>query len=544
MAPEQLNGEAVDARTDLFAAGAVLYEMIAGRPAFPGGTMAAQIAATLFADPAPLPGGVGSVVTRALAKRPDERYAAAAEFLRDLRRVDEGQVVAAYPDSLAVLDFENRSADPADAWIGAGIAESLTTDLSRFPGLRLLARPRVIAAAASGGDPTAIGARLGCRWVLSGSVQRAGASLRVLMQLTHVPTERITLQEKVDGGVGEIFAIQDRLAEQARAALALRESSAASAAPAAPDLGAYECYTRGQQRWLRMTKGEFDRAQELFEEAVRQQPEYADALVGLAGVHDMRFTFTTDPGELQQAAAYARRALAASPAHAAARVWLGYALWRLGSVDEALSLLREAAELTSGSQYPSYFTACIRASQSRFADALPAFQRAVELGPGFGFAWLGLGCTHMELGSYDEARWSLGRAIEMETTGLHSTAGAAGCVGECLRREGRLEEARAACLTGLEAVERSDHMYRDTFRSMCLNALGRAALDAGDREGAQAAFHQSVLHLGGRPRTLGGGGLLCQALTGLGRTDEAQALLASRDRGDWSWFWLCDGKGV
>jgi len=537
MAPEQLNGEAVDARTDLFAVGAVLYEMIAGRPAFAGGTMAAQIAATLFAEPAPLPGPDWGIVARALAKRPDERYAAASELLRDLRRLDEGHAVAAYPDSLAVTDFENRSADPKDSWIGAGIAETLTADLSRFAGLRIIPRPRVAAAAGGGQTPSSLGAHLGCRWVLSGSVQRAGDKLRVLMQLTHVPTEGLVLNEKIDGGVDDLFAIQDRLAERAGEALALRDSQAVAATPATPALDAYACYTRGQQHWARMAKGEFDRARELFEEAVRLDPAYADALTGLAAVHDMRFTFTTDPAELLRAEELARAAIAAAPDHGGAHVWLGYARWRRGDAAEALRLVERAADLAPTNHYPPYFAGCIRVSQERHAEAIPLFQRAVQLAPASGFAWVGLGCAHMETGSFDEARWSLDRAIAMETQGLHSTAGAAGLVGECLRREGKLDEARAACLMGLEAVERTDHMYRDTFRSICLNALGRTLRDAADRDGAHAAFHQSVLHLGGRPRTLGGGWLLADALAGLGREDEAKALLASRDRGDWSWFW-------
>jgi serine/threonine-protein kinase len=541
MAPEQLNGETVDARTDLFAVGAVLYEMIAGRPAFAGGTMAAQIAATLFADPEPLAGPLWGIVARALAKRPAERYATASELLRDLRRLDEGHAIAAYPDSLAVLDFENRSADPNDSWIGAGIAETLTADLSRFAGLRMIPRPRVTAAAGEGKTPSSLGSHLGCRWVLSGSVQRAGDKLRVLMQLTHVPTEGLVLNEKIDGSVDDLFTIQDRLAERAGEALALRDSQALPAAAPVKALDAYECYTRGQQHWNRMAKGEFDRARELFEEAVRLDPAYADALTGLAAVHDMRFTFTTDRAELLRADELARAAIAASPDHGGAHVWLGYARWRQGDALEAVRLMERAAALAPSNHYPPYFGACIRVSEGRDAEAVPLFQRAVELAPVAGFAWVGLGCAHMELGRFDEARWSLDRAIALETQGLHSTAGAAGLVGECLRRERKLEEARAACLAGLESVERTDHMYRDTFRAICLNALGRTLRDAGDRDGAHAAFHQCVLHLGGRPRTLGGGWLLADALGGLGREDEEHALLASRDRGDWSWFW---GKGV
>jgi hypothetical protein len=104
-------------------------------------------------------------------------------------------------------------------------------------------------------------------------------------------------------------------------------------------------------------------------------------------------------------------------------------------------------------------------------------------------------------------------------------------------------------MAGLEHVERTDHMYRDTFRAICLNALGRTALDQGDDEAARTAFHQCELHLGGRPRTLGGGFLRTQATAGLATAgggdrllQDARAALAGRRELDWSWLWLCDER--
>lgn len=180
------------------------------------------------------------------------------------------------------------------------------------------------------------------------------------------------------------------------------------------------------------------------------------------------------------------------------------------------------------------------------AAALPLFQEAVTKVPVFGFAWLGLGWAHQELGNTVEAQWSLGKAIALESRTFHATAGAACYLAESLRREGRLEEARARCMEGLDAVERSDHMYRDTLRALCLIVLGRVALDRDDPKAARTAFRQATLHLEGRPRTLGGGSLACQAEAGRAAADRdpgalraAQARLAAHAPGDWSWFWLC-----
>jgi eukaryotic-like serine/threonine-protein kinase len=551
MAPEQLQGEVADLRADLFALGAVLYEMLSGRPAFPGESVAARMGATLFTDPEPVPGAAGdlqAVLRRALARDLDQRYPSASEFLRDLRRLAEGRVVAAFPDSLAILDFVNRSGDQADLWIGAGIAESLSSDLKRSGAIEIVARARVLKAQAlPDARPGEIGAVLGCRWVLAGSFQKLGPSLRVLMEITHVPTDEVTTSEKLDGQVQDLFAMQDQLAERAAAALRLRESEAGTAARPATTLGAYECCTRAQDLWIRMTKGNFDRAEDLFEEAVRIEPAYADALAGLAAVHDMRFTFTTEPAELERAVAFARRAVTAEPKHANAHVWLAYGLWRLGENDEALAVIGRAMELDPTNFYPPYFAGCMHLATGNPTAALPLYQAAVQQGPGFGFAWVGLAHTHLELGHPAEAVWSFERALELESRGFHATAGAAGYLGECLRRQGKLEEARGHCMAGLEHVERTDHMYRDTFRAICLNALGRTALDQGDAEAARTAFHQCELHLGGRPHTLGGGFLRTQAMAGLAAAgggdallQDATAAMARRSELDWSWFWLCD----
>ncbi len=138
MSPEQLRGQPLDERSDLFSLGAVLYEALAGRPAFSGDTPADRIAAILAADVEPLRAtGVapeaGVVLTRALARDPERRYPSAAAFLSDLRALGAGELTASLPDSVAILDFRNLSRDANDDWIGSGFAESLAADLGRLP---------------------------------------------------------------------------------------------------------------------------------------------------------------------------------------------------------------------------------------------------------------------------------------------------------------------------------------------------------------------------------------------------------------------------
>jgi TolB-like protein/tetratricopeptide (TPR) repeat protein len=556
MSPEQLKGQPLDERSDVFSLGAVLYEMLSGARAFPGDSVAEIIASVLSAAPTPrlaatAAADLNAVLDRALARDPSRRYPSAAAFLADLRAAASGEFVAVLPDSIAVVDFENLSKDPADDWIGSGIAESLSADLSRVAGLAVVPRGKMLSVRARldaterESEAASLGRLLACRWVLSGGYQRVGPNLRITAQLTDVATGEAAAGEKLDGTLDGIFGMQDALA--AAVARRLGPGAAAPAPAAPPPIDAFERHARGRRLFLQLEKGSMDQARLLFEQAIGAHPGYAPALAGLASVHAMRFTFMTDPAELETCAGYARRAIDADPELAEPRVWLGYVLFRQGRPDEAFAQERRAMELDPANSYAPYFAGCALGMFGRQGEALALFQRGLAIEPGHIWGWLGLGWMHLDLGAGSEAIFCLEKALELERLqGPHRTAGVAGYLGECLRRLGDPAGARARCLEGLEAVEKSDNMYRDTFRGVCLCALGRSALDAGDAETARVAFHQAAAHLRGRPRTLGGGYLVIQALAGLARAgegapplEEALDLWRSRAGHDFSLMWSC-----
>ena len=550
LAPEQIRGETADARADLFAVGALLYETLTGTPAFPGANAMARLGSTLSRDPAPLPpampDGLARIVVQALARDPGGRPASAGAFLADLLQMMEGRLGSECARSLAVLDFRNLGGNPDDDWIGSGVAESLMADLGRQPGVTLVPRDRALAALAVHTDPLEAGLRLGCGGVLAGACQRAGDTLRITCRLVEVPTGRLTFEMTVDGPVASIFDLQDRLAAAATAALRIGARGAAPAPPRA-GLTAFEAHARGRRQALRFEKGSFDQARALYEEALAAEPAHAGALSGLAMIEALRFTFTTDPADLDRAGDYARRAIAADPGTGEPHVWLGYALMRRNRPDEAIAHFERAMELDAVGYFAPYFMACAETVRGRRAAALALYQRAVDVEPKYAFAWLGVGHAHMELGHLEEARYCFGRAESLENPpGPHATAGVAGYLGETLRRMNRLTEARDACTRGIAAAERSDHMFRDTFRAVGLVGLGRVALRQPDPAAAATAFAQAAEHLRGRTRALAGGHFLVQALAGAaqcggdagaGAFDAAQDLFESRRGHDFSWFW-------
>ena len=558
MSPEQIANAHLDERSDLFQVGAVLYEALGGVPAFPGTTIVERLAAVLTRDPAPLPetvpANLSGIVFRAIQREPRRRYSSAAAFLRDLRAAASGGWVSGGEPTIAVLDFVNASMDAEQAWIATGIAESLNAEFTRVKGLRVVSSDRVHAAASpsesfSSEDRRAavIGQRLGCRWALCGRYTRLGEALRVAIVLVEAATERVVCEVTFDGLLTQVFDIQDRIVAAVVDALALTRDPSSSA-NTTPDMSAYELYARGRRLFLRLEKGSLDQARVYYEQAIEAEAGYALALSGLAGFHAMRFTYTTDRHPLDLAADLARRAVAADAQSADAHNWLGYVLFRRGELETASRELAQARRLQPEWFFPYYFGGIVAHLSRDETGAIGLLQLAVVLEPRQSYPMLALACIQTDVGHYDEALWCFERAavIERNHDGAAQWPGLSGFHAECLRRVGRLDEARTLCLAAIDDVERSDHMYRDSNRVFCLVALGRIALEQDDPDAARAAFRQALAHVHGREHTLAGGWFAVQALAGLARADhdrhvydEAVALNAGRDRYDFSWLYFC-----
>jgi tetratricopeptide (TPR) repeat protein len=578
MAPEQLRGETVAEQADLFATGAVLYEMISGRMAFPGATADERFAAILLRDPDPIEGvdaadELSAILRRGLARKAMDRYPSARDFLREIRLFGGLKVATPQSVTLAALDFASLSPGEASEWMASALPESFASAMARIPGVNVLPREKVMAAAAEVAATAEedvpskldIGQRLGCNTVLSGTFQPGESELSVTVKVTEVATGFGLHEETYRGSPEQILDKSDHLAAALAAALDL---DAPRSTARVPMTEAYECHARGRRLIFSNERGAFDQARILLERAVELDPEYAQALAGLTILHGLAYNWTNDPSHMETARAYASRAIEADPLLAEAYLWRAYANEYQAS-PPVIRDYRKALELDPSSYLAAYFNGTLLGIGRPRGEALEVvallegpsdcddphewlrheavrlLQRSVELNPLFCYAWLALGVNHLELGRVAEARWCLGHAVELEPRSVPPSTGVVGYLAECLRRGGELAEARRRFIEAIESIERSDHMYRDTWRGLFQCGLGKTAIVQGDKDAARVAYTQAVLHLRGRPRARCGGHILIQALAGLSRAgdgaeplDQALDLLHRREGYDFGPTWI------
>jgi len=335
MSPEQVRGDDLDPRTDIFSLGLVLYEMTTGRQAFGGGTGGAIIEAVLTRPPVSVrsinpdvPPRLEAIIDKALHKDRGERYQHAADMLADLQRLkrdfdsgsrdhlgDTQSVPAATAgpassssnpgsrsstqqtgsfraprvsktiSSLAVLPFENASRDPENDYLSDGITGSLINNLATVPKLRVMAQSTVFRYKGREIDPQAVGRELNVRAVLTGRMMQSGGSLRIGTELVDVATGSQLWSAQFDRKPGDIFLIQDEISNEIsgklRLQLTLGEKKKLTKRHT-ENAEAYRLYLQGRHHWNRWTEEGFYKAIEYFEKAVEKDPGYALAHAGVA----------------------------------------------------------------------------------------------------------------------------------------------------------------------------------------------------------------------------------------------------------------------
>ena len=324
MAPEQVMGDAVDTRGDLFAAGAILFEMLAGRPAFNGRNIVEVLHATQYEQPPALTGspavaGVDRVIRKAIAKRPAERPASAeamAEELRAVRGVQSGATpnLAQALTRLVVLPFRVLRPDPETDFLAFSLPDAIATSLSGNPSL--IVRSSVVAArfGVETPDLKALAAEADVDRVVMGTLLRSGDQLRATAQLIEAPGGTLLTSHTVQSSMGDLFRLQDDIARRVSEGLSIPLSGGlAPPTPDSPhDARAYELYLRANE--LARTYDGLPAARDLYQRCLELDPRFAPAWAQLGRCHRVigKYIEAAPDSEMRAEDAF-RRALALSP---------------------------------------------------------------------------------------------------------------------------------------------------------------------------------------------------------------------------------------
>jgi serine/threonine protein kinase/tetratricopeptide (TPR) repeat protein len=295
--PEQLRGQAADHRSDLFALGAVLYEMVSGRRAFHGATPADTLAAVLRGEPSPVPRGLPSalerILGRCLEKEPDQRFHSAHDLGLALESAfatleEVGARERSTTKSVAVLPFKDLARDPANAHLGLGLADATITELALLRSLVVRPTSRILHYQDAPAGPQQAGRELEVDAVVDGSFQRAGSRLRVTVQLVDTQDGHPLWAKKIDASLDDVFLMQDEVsrsvAEALRVELTPAESDRLGKGPATSG-EAYDLYMRGKVRLFRDSLADMVAAVDFFEKARTADPRFALAWAGLADAY-------------------------------------------------------------------------------------------------------------------------------------------------------------------------------------------------------------------------------------------------------------------
>jgi serine/threonine protein kinase/Tfp pilus assembly protein PilF len=558
MSPEQARGLEVDARTDVFSLGVVIYEMVAGRLPFEGSNTN-EILASILSDKEPLPlaryarevpAELERIVSKALRKNRDERYQTIRDLLLDLKSLKQrlefdaeversrppemssdqtmaagtpptlsGQAAQTIPitaslvsrikhhrrsliiallglivgavgltylfyfarpaiaiDSIAVLPLVNASNDPNTEYLSEGITDSIISNLSQLPQLKVMAHSTVFHFKGKDTDPREVGRQLGVRAVMSGRLLQQGDHLIVRTELVNVADGTQLWGAEYDRKLSDVLALQQDISREISEKLRLRltgEDKKRLTEHDTTNAEAYQFYLRGRFFWNKRTADGLRKGIEQFQQAIDRDPNYALGYVGLADSYVLMGVYAggLDSENLPKARAFADRALqidgSSSEAHTSsarinqslwrwaeaekeynraislnpnyptARLWFSFYLRVRGQYDDSLREIKRGQELDPLSPAISDHVAWIYLLKNDLNSGVEQCQRNIELNPNLPGAHHFLGLAYLKQRRYEEAIAEFQRAVELSGR----ASGDLSFLGYCYAVTGRRTEA-------------------------------------------------------------------------------------------------------
>ena len=282
MSPEQATGQPVDARSDIFSFGAVLYELLSGARAFSRASTAEVLSAVLRDEPPPLSttAALERILRRCLSKVPEQRFQSVAELRAAL--ASASATAADEKPSVAVLPFADMSPAKDHEWFGDGLAEEILNALAKISGLKVIARTSAFAFKGKNEDIRRIAETLGVAHILEGSVRKAGNRVRVTAQLITAADGSHLWSERYDRDMDDVFAIQDEIATAIAGALQVKLAVAPRAYIPKPE--AYQELLKARHHLQKWTPNSAALGRQCLERAVALDPSFAQARCELGSV--------------------------------------------------------------------------------------------------------------------------------------------------------------------------------------------------------------------------------------------------------------------
>lgn len=362
MSPEQARGEEVDRRTDIWSLGAMFYEMLSGRRPFEKEKEQALIFSILNDKPTPLsllrsdiPTHIEQVIEKALSKKPSERF----PNVQDLIQALESSLPISLPKttcSIVVLPFDDMSPNRDNEYFSDGLTEEIITDLSQVRELCIISRNSAMALKGTKKNTKTIGKELNVRYVLEGSVRKAGDNLRITAQLIDATTDIHLWAEKYSGKLDDIFDIQEKVSREIVDALKLKLSAKEKqkiAERPIDDVQAYECYLKAQHEIGRWTKEGLERALQYLKNGLDIVGENALLYAGIAYTHLFLMNIGVDIEEnRKKAEEQVKKALALDPGMPKAHAVLGMVhTWYRGTTKNLKEAIYHLKKALAGNPY-------------------------------------------------------------------------------------------------------------------------------------------------------------------------------------------------
>jgi serine/threonine protein kinase/Tfp pilus assembly protein PilF len=520
MSPEQARGLSVDARTDIWSLGCVLYEMVAGRQPFSGATALDTFSAILNREPDSLlvhipegPTQLERIIFRTLRKERDERYHDTGDLLTELkelkndvdleaRRISQGnKQVSSYPTfaetasspfpekSIAVLYLENMNEGSESDYFCAGITEDIITDLSKIRELKVVSRSDVLPFRNKQVNTRQVGEALRVNYILEGTVRKAGNKIRINAQLINVRDGYHLWAERFDRQFEDIFDVQNevsqKIADALKVSLTTSEKQLLAKKPT-DDLRAYDFYMRARELLYQKGKRNTEQAILMFENALEIDPAFAAAYAGLAEAYSYMYEwYDGNPAWLGKAIEMDQKALSLEPSSFDAQFGIAMVYFHQKRFAESKRTIERI--LKENSQFhPGYLRlGMIAELLGDLNSALQHYRQAAEVKPHDEDAWRFLVGVYRRLGKVDAAEKAALKVIEITSRKLEASLDdiiVMSRLAEAYARFGGAEEAHATLKRVLE-LEPNDGLA--VYNCSCAYAL------LGEKEAARLLLRRA-----------------------------------------------------